>query len=224
MRHSVRVTVATVLIAGSVMGVLGLVALSSSVATSVPASATNPARVTRVSPLSAPADTSITVTIHGHGLDTTAGATKVSFGSTPAVSVDCLSPSVCTAVTPNLPVGSYDVNVVTKGDTVNPVAFAVVAYDPPLVRLVLNARGVVEFSVGHVLDRYPAQGASGNDYVVIENQTAVPQSLTTNLLGPATIASGAQEGFSMPADNGPYIFFTTGKSNKALTVDTRVPA
>ncbi len=221
MRHSFRVSVAAALATASVMGV---VALTSTVATSGAAAATSPPMVTRVSPISGPAETSIPVTIHGRGFDTTAGAVTVSFGSTPAVSVYCKSPSSCTAVTPNLPVGPYSVNVVTDGDTLNPVTFTVDTYNPPLVRLVETYRGVVEFSSSHLSDKYPAQGAPGNDYVVIENQTPVSQSLTTNLLGPATIASGAEEGFSMPADNGPYIFFTTGTPVKALTVDTKNPA
>ncbi len=221
MRHSFGVSVAAALVAA---GAMGVVALTSTVASSVPAAASNPPVVTRISPISGPADTSIPVVIHGHGFDTAAGAVTVSFGSTPAVSVSCPSPSSCTVVTPNLPEGVTSVTLVTNGTTLNSEPFTVNAYSPPLVRLVLSAKGHVEFSSRRVTDKYPAQGAPGNDYILIENQTAVSQSLTTNLLGPATIAAGAEEGFSMPADNGPYIFFTSGTPTSALTVDTKNPA
>jgi len=117
-----------------------------------------------------------------------------------------------------------DVTVTTGGNTLNPETFTVAPYSPPLVRLVLNARGKVEFSVGMLTDKYPAQGAPGNDYVVIENTTAVTQNLTTNSLGTASIAPGDSEGFVMAADDGPYIFFTSGSPTKALTVKTKQPA
>jgi hypothetical protein len=78
--------------------------------------------------------------------------------------------------------------------------------------------------MGMLMDKYPAQGTQGNDYVVIENTTAVAQNLTTNSLGSASIAPGDSEGFVMAADDGPYIFFTSGSPAKTLTVKTRHPA
>jgi hypothetical protein len=52
---------------------MGLVSLTGAVATSGPAAASNPPIVTRVSPISGPAETSIPVTVHGRGFDATAG-------------------------------------------------------------------------------------------------------------------------------------------------------
>ena len=188
------------------------------------AAATSPPVLTRVSPISGPAETSIAVKLHGRGFDTIAGATTVSFGGSPAVSVYCKSPTVCTAVTPNLPAGPASVSVTTGGTTLNPQPFTVTSYTPPVVRLVLNARGNTEFSVSQLVDKYPSQGGPGSDYVVIANTTPVSQTLTTNTLGPATIASGASEGFSMAADHGPYIFFTSHTPTKTLTVNTKTPS
>jgi hypothetical protein len=202
----------------------GTLALAGLLGPTSPAGAHAAPTVRRVSPISGPADTSISVAIHGRGFDTAAGATTVSFGGTPAVSVDCTSPGLCRAVSPNLGVGTIDVTVTTDDTVLNPETFTVSPYSPPVVRLVLSARGVVEFSSSGLMDKYPAQGAPGNDYVVIENTTAVTQDLTTNSLGPASIAPGDSEGFVLAADDGPYIFFTSGSPTKALTVKTRQPA
>jgi uncharacterized protein (TIGR03437 family) len=222
MRH---IPLRSLLIASlAVSAALGTSALVGFIGPTGPAAATSAPTVKRVSPIGGPADTSIPVAIHGRGFDTTVGATTVSFGGTPAVSVDCTSPSLCRAISPNLSAGTVDVTVTTDGMTLNPETFTIAPYSPPLVRLVLNARGTVEFSMGMLMDKYPAQGTQGNDYVVIENTTAVAQNLTTNSLGSASIAPGDSEGFVMAADDGPYIFFTSGSPAKTLTVKTRHPA
>jgi hypothetical protein len=52
--------------------------------------------------------------------------------------VDCTSPSLCRAISPNLSAGTVDVTVTTDGMTLNPETFTIAPYSPPLVRLVLN--------------------------------------------------------------------------------------
>ena len=221
MHHSTLQRIAVGFVSVAAVGTLGLTVLTGPIGS---AAASSPPVLKRVSPISGPTETSIAVKIHGKGFGTVPGATTVSFGGTPAVSVNCTSPTLCTAVTPNLPIGPATVSVTTGGTTLNTQPFTVTTYAPPIVRLVLNAKDNVEFSLSQLVDKYPAQGGPGNDYVVIENTTSVPQSLTTNNLGPATIASGASEGFTMAADNGPYIYFTSHTPTKTLTVNTKTPS
>jgi hypothetical protein len=177
--------------------------------------------VSRIAPVSAPAGTSIALTIHGHHFDTTIGATTVAFDGTPAVSVDCTSPSVCSVVTPNLAVGPVSVVVTTDGVPLNPETLTVVPYSAPLVRIVDNAMGKAEFSVHSLSDAYPAQGAPGFDAVTIQNTTAVSQTVTSATESPVTLAPGDSNTYALTADLGPYIFFTSGVPTAALTVKTK---
>jgi hypothetical protein len=186
------------------------------------ASATpRPPSVIRISPISAPAGTSIPIVIHGHGFDTTAGQTTVSFGGTPAVSTSCTSPSKCVAVTPNLSVGLVDVVVTTDGTALNPETLTVTAYSAPVVRIVTTAKGHTAFSQGHLTDGYPAVGGPGFDAFTISNTTASDQTLSGPLVPTTTITAGTSQTFSVASGNGPYIYFTSETPTAALTVKAK---
>jgi uncharacterized protein (TIGR03437 family) len=180
-----------------------------------------PPTVTRIAPITAPEGTSIAMKIHGHRFDTTIGATTVAFDGTAAVSVDCISPSVCNVVTPNLSAGTVSVVVTTDGVALNPETLTVVPYAAPVVRLVTSAKGHTEFSVHHLSDGYPAQGAPGSDAFVLENSTADSQTVTNSTTGPITLAPGDSTTVALVADLGPYVFFTSGSPTSALTVKTK---
>jgi hypothetical protein len=203
---------------------LGSLALAGIVGPSSTAGASAPPSVTRIAPITGPAGTSIPLSIHGHGFDTTVGATTVSFSGTPAVSVDCASPSLCKVVTPNLVAGTVSVTVTTDGTPLNSETFTVTSYSAPLVRIVLNAKRNAVFSVHQLVDSYPAPGGLGNDAVVIENRTAVSRTVTNSSVGSMTTAPGDSYSFTLLADDGPYVFFTTGSPTSALTVKARNPA
>jgi hypothetical protein len=197
---------------GSALSVVG--ASSASAAPPIPS-------VSRIAPISVPAGTSIAMVVHGHHLDTTIGATTVAFGGVPAVSVDCVSPSLCKVVTPDLGVGTVSVVVSTDGAPLNPETLTVVPYAAPVVRLFTNARGNPSFSVHALADGYPATGATGFDAVTIQNTTATSQTVTNTVVGDVTLAAGASTTYSLQADLGPYIFFTSGTPTSALTVKTK---
>ncbi len=188
----------------------------------VPAQAATPVpSVVRIAPITAPAGTSIAMTVYGHHFDTTIGATAVTFDGIDAVSVDCVSPSTCKVVTPNLPPGTVSVVVTTDGTPLNPETLTVTSYVAPLVRIVDDAKGVAVFSQHTLADSYPAQGLPGNDAVTIQNTTGVVQTITNTTTGPVALPPGGSETFSLAATLGPYIFFTTGTPTSALTVKTK---
>ncbi len=201
-------------------GALAVGAVVAAAATPAAAGTVIPS-VSRIAPITVPDGASIAMTVHGHHFDTTIGATTVAFGGVPAVSVDCVSPSTCKVVTPDLSVGTVDVVVTTDGTALNPETLTVVPYAAPLVRIVDNAKGVAKFSVGGLTDSYPAQGVNGFDAVTIENTTTDVQTVTNTAVGDVTLAPGASNTYALQADLGPYIFFTSGIPTASLTVKTR---
>ena len=212
------------LVALALVPAAGALALAGVAVASGPAGASGSPSVTRISPISVPAGTSIPIKIHGHGFDTAVGAASVSFGGTPAVSVSCSSPSSCVAVSPNLTVGSVQVVLTSNGTALNGETLTVNAYDPPLVRLVSNAKGRTVFSVGGLSDNYPATGAEGYDAVTIENTTDASQTFTSTPTGDVTLAAGDSDTVALAADDGPYVFYTTSDSHTStLTVKTHAP-
>ena len=200
---------------------LAAAALVTSVGATEASATPSPPTVSRISPITAPAGTSIALKVHGHRFDTTIGATTVAFDGTPAVSVDCVSPSVCNVITPNLDAGTVSVVVTTDGMALNPETLTVVPYAPPLVRLVTNAKGNTVFSTHSLPDGYPAQGAPGYDAFALENTTAASETVTNSTTGPITLDPGDSTTVSLAADAGPYVFFTSGMPTSALTVKTK---
>ncbi len=205
---SLAVVASGLLVAVGVPGTLG-----SASAVSLPS-------VSRISPVSAPAGTSIPIVIHGHGFSTTAGSTAVTFGGDPALSVTCPSPSKCTAVTPNLAVGSVAVGVTVDGTALNSVNLTVDAYAAPTVRLLPNAKGHIIFNVNHVTDHYPAQGAPGFVALTVDNTTSSDQTLTGTAIGSGSldVPADTSQTISMVAGGGPYIATTTDVPADSLTI------
>jgi hypothetical protein len=189
-----------------------------------PAGAVNPPGVTRISPISEPAGTSVSFTIHGHGFDTAAGATTVSFGGTPAVSVYCGSPTTCTAVSPNLAVGPVDVVVTTDGTVLSPEVLTVTPWSPfPVIRLLPAARSKVIFSMGSVDVDYPALGGPGYDALTVRNTTGTTQTITNATVGSVTIDPGDSVTLALAAAPGPYVFLTSDTPTAATTIWARTP-
>ena len=208
-----------VAMAASAVLVSGVVATTLSV---IPAQAATPVpSVVRIAPITAPAGTSIALTVHGHHFDTTIGATTVAFDGVEAVSVDCVSPSTCKVVTPNLTPGTVNVVVTTDGTPLNAETLTVTSYEAPLVRIVDDAKGVAVFSQHSLADAYPAQGSPGNDAFTVQNATGVAQTITNSTTGPVSLPPGGSETFALAADLGPYVFFTAGTPTSALTVKTK---
>ena len=200
---------------------LGLGSLFSVVGAAAASAAAPIPSVTRIAPISVPAGTSIALVVHAHHLDTAIGATTVAFDGVPAVSVDCVSPSLCKVVTPDLGTGTVSVVVSTDGVPLNPETLTVVPYAAPVVRLFTNARGNADFSVHALTDAYPATGATGFDAVTIQNTTATTQTVTNTVVGDVTLAAGTSATYALQADLGPYIFFTSGTPTSTLTVKTK---
>jgi hypothetical protein len=76
----------------------------------------DPPTVTAINPSGGPAAGGTSVAITGGGFDSTAGATTVRFGSTPATGVSCSSTTSCVAASP-AGSGTVDVTVTVGGQT-----------------------------------------------------------------------------------------------------------
>jgi len=204
---------------------LGLVALSASLCALALASSASAATVTltRVSPASAPEFTSVLVKIRGSGFDTAPGSTTVSFGGTAATGVTCESSSRCTAMSPELGVGSVEVTATVEGvsSTGGPL-FTYGTYSPPTDEIVPGDAGF-KFSKASLTDRYPAIFTPGNIYLNIYNATDETQGIN-GPTGPVSLPAGDTEGYNLPVrESSPYLFQLYKYPHKKLTLKTQTP-
>ena len=208
---------------------IGLGGTAMVLASGTASASSGPPMVSRIAPVSAPAGTSVSIAIHGHHFDTTAGGTTVTFGGVAALSVSCPTPNLCRAVTPNLPAGPASVVVTVDGvGALGTPTLTVNAYSAPVVRMLTNHKGDVVYSQSHVVDRYPATGGPGYDALTIQNTTSIDETLTeeanSEVVGTVTVDAGDSATVSLLADEGPYFFATSTSPVKYLNVTTKTPS
>ena len=129
-RKSIKVVTAPRLGAVAVLCALALIPIEYAVLSATPASAGTSPDVTAVRPDVGPLTGHTAVTITGNHFEQ--GSTTVTFGTETATDVTVTSPTTLTAVAPEHPGGSVDVNVTTaSGGMSNPNPADLFAYGPP---------------------------------------------------------------------------------------------
>jgi hypothetical protein len=122
-----------------VVAAVGLVVAALTVAVSGPATAAGAPTVTNESPISGTNDGGTTVTFTGTGFT---GATAVDFGPLPGTSLDVISDTSLTVVTPPFPSGTAVVNIHTPNGTASTTFTFVTPGPPPTVTAVSPTSGL----------------------------------------------------------------------------------
>ncbi len=193
--------------------------------TGLASAATPVTQIKKIVPASGPELSSIPVEVKGSNFNTAPGATTVSFGGEPALSVSCESTKVCTAMTPELIAGPVEVTATSNGMTsTTPITFTYETYSPPLVKIIPKPSAPV-FSKTKLLDRYAGIFDPGNVYLQIEN-TLFDAATVKGPTGLIKILSGETAGYNLPVNEStPYVFTIAYAfaNRQTLTVSTETP-